>query len=160
MPANLAELLKLGQGARPGQSPPVPGSMPTKPGGGALGNISNMMNTMPASGIKGLGASMTAIIIKGLEFLLVAYGTNSQEGGNILKAIKNLSSISKGQQTGDATSIVRSLISALPPNMQNIKPGDLVSAISELTGKGGAPADSPGAGAPMPMPPGGMARPM
>lgn len=110
---------------------------------------------MPASGIKGMAASVIAIVIKVLEAVLVGYGTESQEGKTILKAIKNLSGIAKGQQTGNMQSVVQSLVASLPQNMQNINPADLTSALSELTGKGGGapPGAPPGAAPGQPQPP-------
>jgi hypothetical protein len=157
MPANLSDLMGLSAGAKPGASPPVPGSLPPAKGPSPLGNITNMMKSMPASGIKGMASSIIAIVIKVLEAILVGYGTESQEGKTILKAIKSLSGISKGQNTGNMQSVVQSLISALPANMQNINPADLGSALSELMGKGGGapPAAPPGAapGAMQPKPP-------
>jgi hypothetical protein len=125
-----------------------------------------MMKSMPASGIKGLASSVVAIVIKVLEMLLMAYGTESQEGKTLLGAIRSLSKMSKGQQTGDIQSVVRSLISALPQDMQNTNPGDITKALSELMGKGGgggpggAPPGGPGQSM---MPPGanpGAIRPM
>ena len=140
MPANLADLMGLQTQPKPGASPPVPGSMPPAKGPSPLGNITNMMKSMPASGIKGLGASVASILVKVMETLLVGYGTESAEGKNILRAIKSLNTLTKGQQTGNMQSIVQSLIASLPQNMQNINPADLTSALSELAGKGGGAA--------------------
>ena len=157
MPSNLSDLMGLQGPAKPGASPPVPGSLPPAKGPSPLGNISNMMKQMPASGIKGMAGSIIAIVIKVLEAILVGYGTESQEGKTILKAIKNLSGVAKGQQTGNMQSVVQSLIAALPQNMQNINPQDLSSALGELMGKGGgAPggAAPPPPGAAPPRPPG------
>lgn len=179
MPMNLADLMGIAKppgGGMTGPGAPAPGSMPgPPPGGGAAGGggqpgiggqVSNLMQTMPANGIRSITSSMMAMVIKILQAVGVAYDIDSAEGKSINTAIKSLMKVSKGQQTGNMQSIVQSLISSLPPGYQNIKPGDLMQGVNDLlakrgsAGPGGPGMPPPSGGAPggaMPPSPGPMA---
>ncbi len=110
------------------------------------GRIKDMLNGMPAGGIKKLAGGIVSLNVKLLEALLMAFGSNTDEGKEILIAIKALSKISDKGEPVDLNSLITSLVSVLPPNMQNVAPQDVAGAISNLAG--GASTAPPQTGAP------------
>ncbi len=97
----------------------------------AEGVIQKLMESTGGEGIKKLSNTVLALIVKVLESLLVAYGTNSDEGETIMRAIKSLSKFTKGIQVSDLQTALKSIVSSLPQNMQSITPNGIIEALGQ-----------------------------
>lgn len=148
---NLSSLVGMGGGAPPAGGMPQPGQAEPKPAGG---NISQLMNTMPASGIKKTAGVVVAIAAKLLEAVLMAYGSGSPEGQAIVSAITKLSKITKNTQTGDMESVLKSIIQILPAGAKSLQPGSASEILSAITNQVGGPQGGgmPSGAPPQPMP--------
>jgi hypothetical protein len=132
-------------GAVPPGMPPGIASMAGS-GGAAIGN----------EGIKKLGRSVVAAMVKVMSFLVPVFGTNNKDGETILRAMKSLQAVAGDADPKDVVAAIKTLVGSLPAGMQGSNPLD---QITPLLG-GGAPGTPPGAppgmppGAPQGMPPG------
>lgn len=159
---DLAGLSAPNPASTPGGQPGQTGAaIPPKPGAGAPGAppIESLMKAQPVEGLKKTASVMVAISRKLLEIVLPVFGSGSPEGKEVLRAIGAVSKMTKGIETGDMDSVLKSLNSALPPGMKSSGQGDFAQMLSQISKQGstaGAPAPSPMAGqggSPMPMMP-------
>lgn len=147
----------VGMNKPPTQMQTPGGVRPQPQQGGGMNQISQLMKSQPGEGLKKTGAIIAGICRKLLEVLLPLYGSESEEGAAVLKAIGALSKMTKGVETGDMNSILQSLMASLPPGMKGGAGGDMANMIAQI--KSGASAQGGGA-APQPPPQPGAQPPM
>lgn len=145
-----------GGGAPPGggQQQTPAGMMPKPPapaGGGPSGmsSISSLMKAQPNDGMKKIATTMVALSRKLMELVLPVFGSHTEEGREILKAIGAVGKMTKGVELGDMSSLLQSLNASLPPGMKPSGQGDMAQMLAQLTkgGAGGAPQPQPQPGA-------------
>ena len=146
------------QGGGMGTPPPNPMAMGAKPpmpaGAGAVnpqvkGLLDKLAHANGGEGIQEVAKTIFAILGRILEFAVPLYGSTSEEGKTLNRIIKDMNKLSGNKQTsGSMASMIQSLISILPTDMQKIDPSNL----TDLLTKGGAGGMGAGAKPPLPNP--------
>ncbi len=152
-----------GGGAPPGGTPPqqaTPAGQMPKPGGPPNmmqggGMISQLMKATGGEGLKKMATVGVAIARKLMEIVLPVFGSHTEEGKEVLKAIGAIGKMTKGVEVGDMSSLLQSLNSMLPPGIKPSGQGDLGQMLAQLS-KGGAQGTPPPGATP---PPGGAPPP-
>ena len=131
--------------------PPDMGAMPPAgpgapaPGAGAVnpqvkGILGKLAHANGGEGVESAAETIFAIVAKVLEFGIPVYGVNSEKGKELMKAINSLNKLSGGKQTsGDIKSMISSLISILPSDMQKVNPTNLADILQKGNGAGAPP---------------------
>lgn len=99
----------------------------------SMGNISQIMSTMPASGLKKTNATVVALAQKLLDQVLEAYGPG-KEADLLISAISKLSKITKEVQTGEMDSVIKSIVQLLPANSTPLQPGSASELLTAMKG--------------------------
>ncbi len=154
-----------GAGSGMGQPPtnPLSGGMPS-PTQNVNPQVKSMLeklaNANGGEGVKEAAKTIFAILSRVTEFAIPLYGMGSPEGKELMKVVNSLNKLAGDKTTSaNITSMIQSLVSILPSNMQKINPSNLTDLLTKGAGMGagaGAPTLPPpssagmGAGAPMP----------
>ncbi len=149
---NLESLIQAGsqgQGQQPQQpqQPSAPQTPPSTPVGIGSPNtspgvdISDVVKQMPASGLKKVAGSVWALFSKISEAMLPLYGLNTPEGKKVASIIKQMNSLTEGATASDIGTAIKSLMQALPPNLQGL---DINGIIGMFQNQGGAKGMPPG----------------
>jgi len=120
-----------GQGNTPDASPQVKGL------------LEKLAHANGGEGIKEVAKTIFAILSRVTEFAVPLYGMQTEEGKELTKIISSFNKLSGGQQTsGSISSMIQSLISVLPADMQKINPSNLTDLLTKGSPEG-APTNLP-----------------
>lgn len=120
------------QGGAPDASPQVKGL------------LEKLAHANGGEGIKEVAKTIFAILGRVTEFAVPLYGMQSEEGKELTKIISSFTKLSGNKQTTDnISSMIQSLISILPADMQKINPSNLTDLLTKGSPEGGAPTNLP-----------------
>ncbi len=131
------------------------GGEPTPSGGGAPGTaptatpevkglLEKLAHANGGEGIKEVAKTIFAILSRVTEFAIPLYGMQTEEGKELTKIINSFNKLSGGKETtASISSMIQSLISILPADMQKINPSNLTDLLTKGSPEGGAPTNLP-----------------
>ena len=94
---------------------------------------------MPASGLERIGGIIASMASKLLEILVPVYGSDSEQGKRLLRAIRTIQPLTKGIKTEDITAVLQVLENIVAP--KGTLPPEVLSQIQGLAT--GSPTVSP-----------------